>query len=278
MQTLSRRSFVAAASAAALPLLAASKVPVGLELYSVREQLKADLMGTIRAVAKMGYQGVEFFSPYAEWTTAQAKEVRSLMDGLNLKCWSTHNSAKSLQPENLGHAIELNQILGSKMIIMASAGGKIESIDGWKKVAETLSQASEKLSAGGMRAGFHNHQTEFMPLEGQKPIEVLAANTPKSVVLQLDVGTCLHAGSDPVAWIEKNPGRIASLHCKDWSSDPAKGYKVLFGEGSAPWKKVFAAAEKSGGVEHYLIEQEGSAMPPMETVAQCLVNFKKIRA
>ena len=105
---------------------------------------------------------------------------------------------------------------------------------------------------------------------------MLAANTGKDVVLQLDVGTCVEAGCDPVAWIKQNPGRIRSIHCKDWSPDPAKGYKVLFGEGSAPWKKIFAAAEKVGGVESYLIEQEGYSLPSVETAEKCLAAFNKL--
>lgn len=274
-----RRQFLAAAAAASLPAFSAkSKIPVGLELYSLRDMMKTDLMGTIRAVAKMGYEGVEFFSPYADWSLEQAKEVRKLLDEVGLKCWSTHNSAKVFQAENLGRVTELNSILGSRIVIMASAGSKIESIDGWKAVAETLNQAADSLKQAGMKAGFHNHQVEFLPLAGHKPIEVLARNTSQDVVLQLDVGTCLQAGSDPVAWIEKNPGRIRSIHCKEWSADPAKGYKVLFGEGDAPWKAIFAAAEKTGGVEHYLIEQEGSNLAPIDTVQRCLENFRRMRS
>jgi len=277
--TISRRSFLALASAA--PFMSAAirgqRIPVGLELYSVRDQLKEDLPGTLRAVAKMGYEGVEFFAPYFDWTPDYAKEVKRLLDELHLRCLSTHNSARSFAPDNLGRAIELNQALGSKFIIMASAG-RVEGLDGWKAVAENLNRAAEKLKPLGLRTGFHNHQTEFTPVEGRRPIEVLAANTGKDVVLQLDVGTCLQAGSDPVAWIKANPGRIASIHCKDWSPDPAKGYKVLFGEGVAPWKKIMQAAEKSGGIQYYLIEQEGSAFPPIETAERCLAAFRRLRA
>src|SRR5581483_2987341 len=152
-------------------------------------------------------------------------------------------------------AIDYNKTLGAKFIVLASAG-RVNGLDGWKGVANTLAEGSEKFKAAGLRAGYHNHQTEFKPIDGKRPIEVLAENTPKDVMLQLDVGTCIDAGSDPVAWIKANPGRINSLHLKDWSPD--KGYKVLFGEGVAPWTKIFAAAEKTGGVEYYLIEQEGS--------------------
>ena len=275
--SLSRRSFLSVAAAAVPAVAARKKVPIGVELYSVRDELKQDLMGTVRAVAKMGYEGVEFYSPYFDWTLDYAKQVRKLLDDLGIKCYSTHNSAASFAPENIAKAIELNQIIGSKIVVMASSG-RVDGIDGWKKVAERLNQGSEKMKPAGLRAGYHNHQTEFALLDGAKPIEVLAKNTVKDVVLQLDVGTCLEAGSDPVAWIKQNPGRFASIHCKDWSPDPSKGYKVLVGEGSAPWKKIFQAAEKVGGVEYYLIEQEGSAYPPMETIERCLKTFRKLRA
>ncbi len=273
--TISRRSLLAMAAAAPLaPAMAAKKVPVGLELYSVRDQLKEDLPGTVRAVAQMGYEGVEFFSPYFSWTSDYAMEVRKLLDDLKIRCFSTHNGAASFEPENLSKAIELNQIIGSRLIVMASAG-RVNGLDGWKAVADRLNAAAEKLKPLNMRAGFHNHQTEFRPIEGQKPIELLAARTTRDVVLQLDVGTCVEAGSDPVAWINKNPGRIRSIHLKDWSKE--RGYKVLLGEGDAPWKKIFQAAEKTGGVEQYLVEQEGSDYPPMETAERCLAAFRKLR-
>src|SRR4051794_12607132 len=182
---ISRRSFLASA-AAAVPLVSAAgrKIPVGLELYSVRDELQKDLMGTVRAVANLGYQVVEFYSPYYEWKPEYAKEVRKLLDDTGLKCMSTHNGAKSLSSDGIDKAIELNQILGSKLIVMASAG-KVTTLDGWRGVADTLTAADGKLKPLGMRTGFHNHHIEFVPIEGKRPMEVLAANTPKSVVLQL---------------------------------------------------------------------------------------------
>jgi sugar phosphate isomerase/epimerase len=273
---ITRRSFLAAAAATAPLLSAAGKnIPVGLELYSVRDELQKDLMGTVRAVAKMGYQVVEFYSPYYEWKPEYAKEVRKMLDDAGVKCLSTHNSAKALSAEGIQKAIELNQIIGAKTIVMASAG-KVAGLDGWKKVADTLSAADEKLKPVKMRCGFHNHQLEFTPIEGKRPMDVLAANTPKSVVLQLDVGTCREAKSDPVAWIKQNPGRIQSMHVKDWKE--GEGYRVLTGEGDSPWKDIFKAAESKGGIEYYLIEQEGSRMPSMETAKVCLENWKKLRA
>lgn len=277
--SISRRTFLGTATAASLTAAKAAgkKIPVGLELFSVRNELKQDLMGTVTSVAKLGYEGVEFFSPYYEWTPAYAKDVRKLMDDLDVRCFSTHNSASSFDPDKIDHAIEINNIIGSKFIVMASAG-RVANLDGWKAVAERLAAGAEKMKPAGLRAGFHNHQTEFTPLEGTRPIEILAKHTPKEVTLQLDVGTCVHAGSDPVAWINQNPGRITSIHCKDWAPGDDKGYRVLFGEGASPWKKIFDAAEKKGGIEYYLIEQEGSAYPPMETAQRCLASFRKIRS
>jgi sugar phosphate isomerase/epimerase len=275
--SITRRSFAAIAAAAPLALSAPDNksIPIGLELYSVRGDLKNDLMGTVRAVGRIGYQCVEFFSPYLQWTPEYAKQVRKTLDDLGLRCYSTHNDAKALQPAGLPHAIELNQILGAKFIVMASAG-RPATLDGWKAVAATLSEAAEKLRPLKLRPGYHNHQLEFTPVEGKRPIEIIAANTPKDVMLQLDLGTCVEAGSNPVEWINANPGRINSLHCKDWSR--TDGYKVLFGEGEVPWKEVFAAAEKTGGVEFYLIEQEGSKYSEIETVERCLANFRKLRS
>jgi sugar phosphate isomerase/epimerase len=272
---LSRRAFIAASASAAVSL-GASKVPVGLELYSVRDEMDKDLLGTVRAVAKMGYQVVEFYSPYYSWTVDRAKEIRKLMDDLGIRCLSTHNSNTVFTPDGLPKAIELNQIIGSKYIVMASAG-RVTGIDGWKGVAEKLIASSEKLKPLGMRAGFHNHKAEFVAIEGTRPMDILAG-TPQDITLQLDVGTCIEAGVDPVAWINSHPGRITSIHCKDWAPGEGKGYRVLTGEGVAPWKEIIKAAESKGGVEFYLIEQEGSRLPSLETAKLCLDNWKKLRS
>lgn len=265
---------VAAAAISSSPGLAATKrLPIGLELYSVRNELAKDPIGTVQAVAKMGYEVVEFFAPYYAWTPDQAREMRKVLDDLGIRCHSTHNGLNSFSDAGIGHAMELSHIIGSKYIVLASSGDH-KTLDEWKKVADTLSEGAGKMKAAGLRAGYHNHQAEFTRVEGRFPMEVLAANTPRDLMLQLDVGTCLEAGADPVAWIESNPGRTNSLHLKDWSAK--EGYQVLLGEGSCPWKKIFKAVETRGGGEYYLIEQEGSAYSPLETAARSLANYKKL--
>jgi sugar phosphate isomerase/epimerase len=267
-----------AAPFAASAFAQSRNVPIGLELYAVREELKKDLPGTVTAVAKMGYQVVEFYSPYLEWSAEQAKDVRKLLDDLGIRCPSTHNSPQSIGPERINKAIELNGIIGSKYIILASPP-KVSGADGWKGFADQLTAAAEKLRSHGMATGFHNHASEWKPLDdGKRPMDIIAAGTPKDVVLQLDVGTAVEAGADPVAWINGNPGRIKSIHLKDWGKGEGRGYNVAFGEGDAPWKAIFQAAESTGGVEYYLIEQERPGPDgEMAMARRCLENYKKLR-
>lgn len=250
------------------------QIPVGLELYSVRDLLARDLPGTVRAVAALGYEVVEFYSPYQAWTPAYAREVRALLDDLGIRCLSTHNGRNGLEGDGLKKAIELNQILGSRTLVMASAG-RTQTVDDWKGVAETLTRASQTLKPLKMRAGYHNHQLEFQLKDGFRPMPFLAANTPRDVTLQLDVGTCVEAGVDPLGWIGAQPGRVRSLHLKDWGK--GNGYSVLFGEGDVPWAKLLERAERIGGAECFLIEQEGSRFSSLETAERCLASYRKLR-
>src|SRR4051812_42217670 len=184
------------APAADAPASASKKVPIGIELYGVRGELSKDLPNTLRTVAKIGYEVVEFYSPYFGWKYPFAKDVRSQLDDLGLRCFSTHNGFESLTVgETMDHAIELNQILGSRQIIMSSAPRLTKSVDDWKRLCGHLTTAVETLKPHGLSAGFHNHQTEWLPIEGQRVMDILAANTPKEFILQFDVGTCMEAGA-----------------------------------------------------------------------------------
>lgn len=274
----------ASASAAASAPAARKKIPIGVELYGVRTELQKDLHGTLRRIAKIGFEVVEFYSPYLGWTFPYAKEVRAMIDDLGMRCYSTHNGAASLTDAGtMAKAIELNQILGARYIIAASPPRGANGVEGWKRVAEQFGAAVEQLKPHGLAPGFHNHGPEWKPLQegGPHAMSILAANTPPEFVLQLDVGTAVEAGIDTVAWVQANPGRIKCMHLKDWApgkKEEEKAYRVLFGEGVTPWKQLLAAAESVGGVEFYLIEQEGSRYSEFESQERCLANWKKMRA
>ena len=275
-------SFAHAAARADSPPQAPKKYPIGIELYAVRRELARDLPNTLRTVAQIGYEVVEFYAPYVGWTFPYAKEVRTQLDDLGLRCFSTHNSFAALTPgETMAKAIELNQVLGARHIILASPPPNTEGLEAWKRVSGQLATAVEQLKPHGLFAGFHNHRVEWSPLaDGTRIMDVIAANTPSEFILQLDVGTCLEAGADPVAWIKANPGRIKSVHLKDWAPGTEaaeKSYRVLFGEGVAPWKEILAAVESVGGVEFYLMEQEGSRYSEFETARRCLDTWRTLR-
>ena len=271
--------------AGAMPLLrpmAAQRrqVPVGLELYSVRGELVKDLMGSVNRVAAMGYQEVEFYSPYLQWTVDQAKDMRKRLDDLGVRCRSTHNGVNALSGDNVKRTVELNHIIGSRMIVVASPPPKLVDVAGWRAFGAQMTAACDTLRPLGLTAGFHNHAAEWQPLaEGPRPMDVLAASTPRDFVLQLDVGTCVEAGADPVAWVRANPGRTKSMHCKDWKAGATgRGFGVAFGEGDSPWTPLFAAAEEVGGIEHYLIEQEvAGEIGEFAMVEKCLANYRKLR-
>jgi sugar phosphate isomerase/epimerase len=255
--------------------------PIGIELYAVRGELAKDLPNTLRTVARIGYEAVEFYSPYLGWTVPYAREVRTRLDDLGLRCFSTHNTFAALTPgETMTKAIALNQALGARHIILASPPAAT-SLDDWKRVSGQLTTAVGQLAPHGLLAGFHNHRVEWTSVAGgPRVMDVIAANTPREFILQLDVGTCLEAGADPVAWIKANPGRIKSVHLKDWAPGTEaqeKGYRVLFGEGVAPWKQIFGAVESVGGVEFYLMEQEGSRYSEFETARRCLDTWRDMR-
>jgi sugar phosphate isomerase/epimerase len=277
---LSRRQFLAAAASA--PFAAAAKhVPMGLLLFAVRQDLERDLPGTLNAVARMGFEGVEFFGPYFSWSPAFAKQVRLQLDELNLPCLSTHNEAPAFTQDGLSHAIELNQILGSKNVVCVrglatpgrSNGFAGEGLEGWKQIGDKLSQASERLAALHMTCAFHNHAVEFQPPGGTRPIDLLAKN--RQLYFHLDIGPCRQSGTDPVAFIGQYPGRIQAVLCSDWPND-ANHHPPLIGKGAAPWRRIFEAAENDGGVRFYLVQQEGSAEPPLEAVEKDLKNFRSL--
>lgn len=256
--------------------MTAAPIPIGLELWTVRTDLKKDMMATLGAVASLGYQSVEFFSTYLDWTLDEARAVRARIDALGLTCASTHNGMRAFTPEAFDKTVELNHILGSPFVIVASIP-PVAALDGWKRAADAFADVAERLRPHGLAAGLHNHQREWTPLEGERPIEVVAARTPRDFILQLDVGPAVEAGIDTVAWIQAHPGRIRSMHLRDWSA--TRGYHIAFGEGDCPWRDIFAAAESVGGVESYLVEN-GHSTPDEEfpIAERSLANWQRLRA
>lgn len=255
---LSRRQFalLAAASAAGLKAQTKKQSPIGLQQTAVGRNIQQDLTGTLRAIAKMGYDIIEFSAgTFMNWTPDQARQVRTLLDELNLKCRSTHNEIVSFSGDGLSKSIELNQIIGSDTLVSvrgpAPGGGRgagrgstpatPPTLDAWKRFSDQLSQSADRIRSAKMTLGFHNHGIEFESVEGTRPIDILAVN--KDITsFHLNVGLCLQAGGDPIAFIQQCPGRIQSLLIQDY-------------KGQARWREIFNAAEGTGRLQFYLLQR-----------------------
>ena len=285
IETCSRRGFLAAAAGSAIALRAQTKkrIPLGVMLYGVRDALERDLPATIHAVAKLGYEGVEFFGPYFYWTPAYAKQVRAVLDDAGVRCFATHNESPAYTPDGFTRAIEMNQILGAESIIAvrglagkgnaAYHGFEGAGLDGWKRLADRLSVASERVKAVNMTCGYHCHAVEFVPVEGQRPIDILAGA--KGLLFELDPAAAGQGEQGSITFLEQLPGRVPYILLSDWPRT-AKGNQPLLGEGKEPWKQTLATAEKLNEVRFYMIQQETSDDPPMQALEKDLQIFRKL--
>jgi sugar phosphate isomerase/epimerase len=247
-----------------------AKIPIGLQLYSVREDCARDLPGTIKAVAEMGYVGVEFAGYYER----SAAQLRKMLDDNGLKCCGTHIGIETLLGDQLKRTVEFNQTIGNRFLIVPGLPEEYRnSREAWRKTAHVFSDIAEKLKPLGMRTGYHNHTIEFQPLDGETPWDTFFGNARPDVVMQFDTGNAMHGGADPVPYLERYPGRATTVHLKEYSK---AGKPALIGEGDVPWRRVFELCEKSGGTEWYIVEQEVYAMPPLECVKLCLENLRKM--
>ena len=247
-------------------------IPVAVQLYSVREDCKNDLAGTLKAVKDAGYDGVEIYAAQYE---VPAKDFRKLADDNGLKIIGSHTPWRMVQDEELEQTVEYNQALGNPNIIVPSLPQERRgSRQAWVETARFFDRLATKLKPRGMRTGYHNHSFEFQPLEGELPWDTLATNSGKDVILQIDLGNATRGtGVDPVPFIGKYPGRSQTVHLKDHSTT---NDKALIGEGDIRWDEVFRLCETVGSTEWYIVEQESYAYPPLECIRRCRENLRKM--
>jgi sugar phosphate isomerase/epimerase len=272
---LSRREFatfsaVGAFAALSGAALGARRIPIGLQLYSVRHDAAKDTSGVLAAVAKMGYQAVEFAGYYNH----SAKDLRKMLDDNGLKCCGTHTGLDTLLGDQLKSTVEFNQALGNKYLIVPGLPeSRTRSRQAWLDTAALFNELADKAKADGMLVGYHNHSIEFKPLEGELPWDTFFKAARKDVIMQFDTGNAMSAGADPLVFLERYPGRAVTVHLKEFSSSNPK---ALVGEGDVPWKAVFGALESAGATEWYIVEYESDAYPPLKSVDLCLQNLKKM--
>jgi sugar phosphate isomerase/epimerase len=245
---------------------------IGLQLYSVRDDCAKDLPGTLKAVAKMGYSGVEFAGYYGR----SAKELRAMLDENHLKCYGTHIALDTLLGDELPKTVEFNKTLGNTMLIVPWIPEERRNTR--EKLIETarlFTEIAARLKPYGMHVGYHNHMDEFKPVDGEEPFYTFFDHAGKNVIVQFDTGNALEGGAQAAPYLKRYPGRVWSVHVKDASkSNP----KALLGEGDLHWNEVLPLILGPAGTKYFIIEQESYAYPPLECAEKCLRNFEKMLA
>jgi len=289
----SRRDFVKTSSASLIygsALLHSSKlfaktlkVPLGLQLYSLREILPKDYAGTLKEVGTLGYREVES----AGYFNHSAAEVKQAMADAGLKLVSAHYASDALHKQ-FDEILAFNKELGVSYIICASPGFKDPSrvkdmkpqdrmhaftLDDWRWNADQFNAFGEKVHAAGLKFGYHNHIMEFHETEGTVPYtELLRLTDPSKVTFEMDCGWVTVGGGNPVEYLRKYPTRISMLHVKDFKkadpSAPAAERPAIaeLGQGTIDYAPIFQEAAKAGNVKHVFVEQEAFNVPPMESL------------
>jgi len=247
------------------------EIPVGLQLWTVRAECAKDFPGTIAAVAKMGYKGVEFAGYYDR----KAEEVRKMLDDNGLLCCGSHTAIDLLSNEKFAATMEFNRVIGNKFVVVPYLDRqKLKTKEEWLAKAKFFNELAGKTKSEGVHIGYHAHQGDFLPIEGETPWDILFGNTGKEVFMQLDTGNSMQGGGDPVAILKKYPGRSLTIHLKEFSKT---NNKALIGQGDVKWKDVFEVCETTGGTQRYIIEEESGAYPPLDSAKMSLECYKKLR-
>jgi sugar phosphate isomerase/epimerase len=282
---LTRRSFLELAGAApvawavarSLPVFAAGRIPVALQMYSVRGDCAKDFDAALAAVAAMGFVGVEFagYYNYAQNPAGLADRLKAL----KLKAAGTHIRTSALEGDALKATIEFHQAIGCRFLIVPGDPAFTDP-EKSKALADTYNKAAEVLKPLGMACGFHNHTGEFKK-DGDKTYwDLFAERTTKDVILQQDCGWTMAAGFDPAAYVRKYPGRTRTTHFKPTVREGDAGKKPIFGQDSVDWKSVYEACASVGGTEWIVLEQElyPDGKTPMDCTRESYAGVKALLA
>ena len=245
------------------------KIPIGLQLYSVRQDCKKDLPAVLEAVAMMGYKGVEFAGYYGR----NAEELRKLLDKNNLVCCGTHTGLNTLTGDAWKGTVELNKTIGNKYLIVPGLPAKnVASKEAIVQTAKLFTDLAAKGKEVGMYVGYHAHGGDFKKFDGETEWDILYGNAGPDVVMQMDIGNCIGGGGDPYAILKKFPGRSRTIHLKEHGGKRG----AVVGEGTVKWDEIFRLCETTGATEWYIVEQESYDGPPLDCCKRCLEGLRKL--
>ena len=248
----------------------AKKIPIALQLYAVRGDFARDVAGTLKAVSKLGYEGVEFWGYAGTPNVFQeysAKQLRKLLDDNGLKCCGMHHQLKALEPQQLAATVENNRILGNRFLVVAAAQERMGSEESILGFATLLNVTAKKLRAETMRVGYHSHPFDFAKIKGRFAWDILFSHADPEVIMQLDVGNCLAGNGDPLAMLRKFPGRTLSIHIKEHEE---KKFDGKF------YEDVFKLCETSCKTEWYIVEMGGAEGVGLEIPRNALADLRRL--
>ncbi len=262
----------------------------GIQLYSIRSEMKADPMGTLQKLAAMGYKHVEHANyvgrKFYGWTP---KEFRKILDDLGLKMPSGHtvmtsqhwDSSKKDFTDAWKYTVEDAAVVGQMFVISPwLEEGKRKNLSELKSFLELFNKSGELCNKSGMKFGYHNHDFEFSEsLEGQTLFDIILNETdPKLVMQQLDIGNMINGGAKALDVMKKHPGRFESMHVKDEvaaTEGHEKFESTILGVGVVPVKEIIDLGRK-WGTKHFIIEQESyQGKLPIDCVKEDLNIMKK---
>ncbi len=279
-----KSSAAMAASTALLPSLFADKTtPIGIQLWSVRDAMAKDAVGTLTQLSKQGYKYVEGFGfADGKWFGLTPSEMKKTLGGLGMSMKSNHlmittkDYANKTLSDDFKKGVDAAIEVGQKYVIcpyMADSDRNKESV---KVLCEAFNKAGELCKSKGLQFGYHNHAFEFQTrLDDETMYRYILDNTdPKLVVMEMDLCWAVRGKYNPVDWFRLYPGRFHAVHMKDLASQDKDG-SCIIGEGVVNFKEIIAN-QKLGGIKLFIVELEDYKKTSVEDVAVCYKNLRKI--
>jgi sugar phosphate isomerase/epimerase len=270
LNTISRRGFLQASTMglAAAGYLKATPLgfPLGCQTWPVRQTIGKDLDGTLHELAAMGYQRIEMCSPpaytsmgFGPLAELKPAELRDKIQAAGMGCESCHFGFTELK-DHLDERLAWAQGMGLKQMIISTFGiSKDAKMADWMHAAGDANKLGERTAKAGMPLGFHNHDFEFQKIDGELIYDKLMSEfDPKLIKMQFQVSV-IKSGYQAADYFEKYPGRFISIHLQDWS--PTEKKEVALGQGVVDWKRLWAAAKKSGA-KNYFVEVDRDELKP----------------
>lgn len=245
--------------------------PIGVQLYTVRDQLQSNFEGTLESVAEIGYREFEF-AGYYDHSPAQ---VRAILDRLDVTAPSAHlglNLFRADIEQLLGDA----EVIGHRYLVVPSANGR--TAEGWRELAAEFNRLGERVRRAGMWFGYHNHAAEFEDLGGgTTAYDILLAETdPALVSMELDLYWAVRGGQDPVAMFARSPGRYQLFHVKDMADRAGDQTMAPVGEGEIDFGAILANVSQAG-TEHFFVEHDNAAQSPGGSLASIATSYRNLR-